>query len=70
MNVKIGTEAAQFPENEYINMSFVAVHVNIGLTIMIAALLLYLLSIFLPLADIYDKQGKSVKNPQINKAAL
>ncbi len=26
MNVEIGTEAAQFPENEYINGIFVAVH--------------------------------------------
>jgi hypothetical protein len=26
MNVEIGTEAAQFPEKEYINMIFVAVH--------------------------------------------
>jgi hypothetical protein len=26
MNVDIGTEAAQFPENEYINGTFVAVH--------------------------------------------
>ncbi len=26
MNVKIGTEAAQFPEKEYINGIFVAVH--------------------------------------------
>ncbi len=26
MNVKIGTEAAQFPEGEYINGIFVAVH--------------------------------------------
>ena len=25
MNVKIGTEAAQFPEKEYINVVFVAV---------------------------------------------
>ncbi len=28
MNVKIGTEAAQFPEKEYINGIFVAVQVN------------------------------------------
>jgi hypothetical protein len=26
MNVEIGTEAAQFPEKEYINEIFVAVH--------------------------------------------
>jgi hypothetical protein len=26
MNVKIGTEAAQFPEKEYINVIFVAVY--------------------------------------------
>jgi hypothetical protein len=26
MNVKIGTEALQFPENEYINRIFVAVY--------------------------------------------
>jgi hypothetical protein len=26
MNVEVGTEAAQFPENEYINGIFVAVH--------------------------------------------
>ncbi len=26
LNVKIGTEAAQFPEKEYINGIFVAVH--------------------------------------------
>jgi hypothetical protein len=26
MNVEIGTEAAQFPEKEYINGSFIAVH--------------------------------------------
>jgi hypothetical protein len=28
MNVKIGTEAAQFPDKEYINGIFVAVQVN------------------------------------------
>ncbi len=28
MNVEIGTEAAQFPEKEYINWIFVAVHRN------------------------------------------
>jgi hypothetical protein len=27
MNVEIGTEAAQFPEKEYINGIFLAVHV-------------------------------------------
>ncbi len=26
MNVEIGTEAAQFPEKEYINVIFLAVH--------------------------------------------
>jgi hypothetical protein len=29
MNVEIGTEATQFPEKEYINRIFVAVHVKI-----------------------------------------
>jgi hypothetical protein len=28
MNVEIGSEAAQFPKNEYINGIFVAVHYN------------------------------------------
>ncbi len=28
MNVEIGTEAAQFPENEFIHGIFVAVHYN------------------------------------------
>ncbi len=28
MNVEIGTEAAHFPEKEYINEIFVAVHVT------------------------------------------
>jgi hypothetical protein len=30
MNVEIGTEAAQFPEKEYINGIFVAVHASVG----------------------------------------
>ncbi len=30
MNVEIGTEAAQFPEKEYINGIFVAVHHNVN----------------------------------------
>ncbi len=30
MNVEIGTEAAQFPEKEYINGIFVAVHLLAG----------------------------------------
>ncbi len=29
MNVKIGTEAAQFPEKEYINVIFIAVYAAI-----------------------------------------
>jgi hypothetical protein len=32
MNVEIGTEAAQFPEKEYINGIFVAVHHKLGLS--------------------------------------
>jgi hypothetical protein len=31
MNVEIGTEAAQFPEKEYINGIFIAVWDNLGL---------------------------------------
>ncbi len=30
MNVEIGTEAAQFPEKEYINGIFVAVQINVA----------------------------------------
>ncbi len=33
MNVVIGTEAAQFPEKEYINGIFVAVHEDLLLTL-------------------------------------
>ncbi len=32
MNVEIGTEAAQFPEKEYINGIFLAVHVHVHWT--------------------------------------
>jgi hypothetical protein len=31
MNVEIGTEAAQFPEKEYINGIFIAVHMLLRL---------------------------------------
>jgi hypothetical protein len=31
MNVEIGTEAAQFPEKEYINLIFLAVHIILNL---------------------------------------
>jgi hypothetical protein len=33
MSVEIGTEAAQFPEKEYINGIFIAVHVLLRLII-------------------------------------
>jgi hypothetical protein len=29
MNVEIGTEAAQFPDKEFINVIIVAVHLNV-----------------------------------------
>jgi hypothetical protein len=34
MNVEIGTEAAQFPEKEYINGIFVAVHATAATTLL------------------------------------
>jgi hypothetical protein len=34
MNLEIGTEAAQFPEKEYINGIFVAVHATAATTLL------------------------------------
>jgi hypothetical protein len=38
MSMKIGTVAAQFPEKEYINGIFVAVHVKARLSLVLACM--------------------------------